>query len=127
MNAEKFEALSKELLKQCETTMFQKSKEYATEDRLHNFRQPTSMMEVSPAEVCLFYQMKHIASITKIAKEVTSGKLPSKEMLKEKCQDMINYTLLFHALVMEEIEKRDAEATAPNYSLYPEEVVLDRD
>lgn len=112
MNGEKFEKLSRSLLDQCEKTMFSKAKEYATEDRLYNFRQPTSMMKVSPAEVCLFYQMKHIASITKIGREITAGKAPSREMLREKCQDIINYTLLFHALVEEEIEKQEATMTA---------------
>lgn len=133
MDAGKFEAMSKDLLQQCEKTMFNKSKEYATEDRLYNFRQPTSMLKVSAAEVCLFYQMKHIASISKIAKEVTAGKLPTREMLREKCQDMINYTLLFHALVEEEIEKRENKSLTsaqnpldPSQPLYPEEVVLDR-
>ena len=134
MDAEKFEAISKSLLDQCEKTMFNKSKEYATEDRLYNFRQPTSMMKVSPAEVCLFYQMKHIASVSKIAKEVTAGKLPSREMLREKCQDIINYTLLFHALVEEEIEKQENKPLQPledklkdpSQSVYPEEAVFSR-
>ena len=104
MDGKTFEALAKDLLAQCEATMFSKAQEYATEDRLHNFRQPTSMLEVSPAEICLCYQMKHIASVTKIAKEMSAGTLPTENMLREKCQDIINYTLLFYAIAMEGIQ-----------------------
>ena len=80
-------------------------KEYASDvDRLANFRQPTAMMNMSPAEVCLMYQMKHISSVAKIAKETSQGIIPSKELLQEKCQDMLNYTLIFYAIVNEMIE-----------------------
>ena len=112
MNADKFEKLCRELLDKAEDTLFRKSKEYATdEDRLANFRQPTSMLGISPAEVCLMYQMKHIASISKIAKETSQGALPTKELLQEKCQDVLNYTLIFYTIVSEMIEKAQAAAT----------------
>lgn len=106
MNAERFEEICKELLDKSDKTLFSKSKEYASdEDRLANFRQPTSMMNISPAEVCLMYQMKHISSIAKIAKESSQGILPTQELLQEKCQDILNYTLIFYAIVTEMIEK----------------------
>ena len=106
MNAEKFEQLCRELLAKSDETLFSKSKEYATdEDRLANFRQPTSMMDMSPAEVCLMYQMKHISSIAKIAKESSEGILPTKALVQEKCQDMLNYTLIFYTIMCEMIEK----------------------
>lgn len=110
MDAQKFEKLCRELLDKSEDTLFRKSKEYATdEDRLANFRQPTSMTGMSTAEVCLMYQMKHICSVTKIAKETSKGILPTKELLQEKCQDMLNYTLIFYTTVCELIEKAQAE------------------
>ncbi len=109
MNATDFEKICKELLDKSNSTLFNKSHEYATdEDRLANFRQPTKMMGVSQAEVCLMYQMKHISSIAKIAKESSRGVLPTKELLQEKCQDMLNYTLLFYANMMELIDKAQA-------------------
>ena len=108
MDAKKFEKLSKALLDEAQNTLFWKSQEYASStDRLANFRQPSSMMQMSPAEVCLTYQMKHVASIAKIAKESPDGILPTKEMLMEKCKDNINYTLLFYAAVMEMIEAEE--------------------
>lgn len=110
MDAKHFEELCRELLDKSETTLFSKAKEYVyDEDRLANFRQPTTMVNMSQAEVCLMFQMKHIASISKIAKETSQGILPSKELLQEKCQDMLNYTLLFYANVMDMIEKKAQE------------------
>ena len=112
MKAEKFEELCRELLAKSEETLFKKSKEYASdEDRLANFRQPTKMMDMSTAEVCLMYQMKHISSIAKIAKESSRGILPAKELLQEKCQDMLNYTLIFYTTMCELLEqsKQDQE------------------
>lgn len=109
MDAKKFEKLAKELLDESQNTLFLKSLEYASDtDRLANFRQPSSMMQMSPAEVCLTYQMKHVASIAKIAKESSDGILPSRELLMEKCKDNINYTLLFYAAIIEMIEVQES-------------------
>lgn len=110
MDNKKFESLCRELLAKSEDTLLNKAHEYAVdEDRLANFRQPTSMMGVSPAEVCVMYQMKHIGSVAKIAKESSKGILPTKELLQEKCQDMLNYTLLFYATMCEMLEKQDGK------------------
>lgn len=122
MNSEKFESLCKELLDKSSNTLFNKAKEYSTnEDRLANFRQPTNMMQMSQAEVCLMYQMKHISSIAKIAKESSAGILPTEELLQEKCQDMLNYTLLFYANMMELIEKDQAALGTLGVSVSGEE------
>lgn len=110
MDAKKFEKLCKELLDESQNTLFWKSHEYASdEDRLANFRQPSSMMNCSPAEVCLMYQMKHISSIAKMAKESSKGILPTKELLQEKCKDMVNYTLIFYTIMSEMIESQETE------------------
>lgn len=110
MNATEFERLCRELLDQAEKTLFNKSQEYASdEDRLANFRQPTTMLGISPAEVCLMYQMKHIASISKIAKESSQGILPTKELLAEKCQDVLNYTLIFYTIMNELIDQAQSK------------------
>lgn len=106
MNAKTFEKNSKEVLNHCWNLMFSKAKEYANdEDRLANFKQPTTMMGTNQAEVCLWYDMKHIASMSKIAKDINKGDLPSKELLLEKVTDYINYGLLFYANVLEILDK----------------------
>lgn len=101
MEAEEFNKLVDDTLQNCEKLLRVKADEYATEDKLFNFKQPTSMLGCNQAEVCLAYQMKHYASLVKIAKELNEGEYPSEEFLNEKISDMINYCLLFKANVIE--------------------------
>lgn len=108
MKAVDFEECSKEVIDHCWKLMFDKSKEYASDtDRLANFKQPTSLLETNPAKVCLMYDMKHIASIVKMANDVDKGVLPTKELLLEKVGDYINYGLLFYANMLEMINEKE--------------------
>lgn len=105
MDSKKFEKLSDEQIKICKDILFSKRAEYSTnEDVLHNFRQPTTLMNMSPAEVAFCYDTKHIASIQKIVHEISEGKLPTKELWREKITDYLNYGLLMNACVMELLE-----------------------
>ena len=105
MNSEKFNQTIEEQIKICRDLLISKNKEYATEnDRLSNFRQPSSLMNMSPAEVAFCYDSKHIASIQKIVHEISQGKIPSLELWQEKITDYLNYGLLMKACVLEEIE-----------------------
>lgn len=98
------------VLDHCKSLLFSKAKEYANDtDRLANFRQPTSMMKTNQAKVCLMYDMKHIASIVKIAEDIDKGIYPSEEMLLEKVGDYVNYGLLFYANVLEAMANEETE------------------
>lgn len=104
MKIDKFRDISQALIDNCWNTLFNKQQEYATdEDALANFKQPTSIMQTNQAEVCLFYTMKHIGSMVKIAKDMNKGEMPSKALLEEKVGDYINYGLLFYANALEMI------------------------
>ena len=106
MKASKFEEISEQMLSNCTKTLFRKAEEYASdEDRLANFKQPTTLMGANQAEVCLWYDAKHIASLVKIAKDINRDKYPTMELLQEKVGDYINYGLLFYANVVELIEE----------------------
>lgn len=110
MNAIDFEKNSREIIDRCWNLLFFKSKEYASdEDRLFNFKQPTTMMNTNQAKVCLWYDMKHIASLAKMAEDVDKGIIPTKELLDEKVGDYINYGLLFYSNMLEIIEKSNGD------------------
>lgn len=110
MKAADFEKISKELMDHCWDIMFSKAKEYASdEDRLANFKQPTTLFHTNPAKIALFYDSKHIASMVKMADDIDKGILPSKEFLMEKVGDYINYGLLFYSAVMEMIEAQEED------------------
>lgn len=102
MNLADFEKHSQKLIEHCWNTLFSKRQEYANDqDVLANLKQPTTMMNTNQAQVALWYDMKHIASISKIAKDIDAGKLPTKELLDEKIGDYINYGLLFYSACLE--------------------------
>lgn len=110
MNAKIFEKNSKDLLDHCMKLMFSKAQEYSgDEDRLANFKQPTSLFKTNQAKICLMYDSKHIASMAKIADEVDRGIFPSKATLTEKVGDYINYGLLFYCNMLELIEQQEAQ------------------
>lgn len=107
MDAEAFEHLVDDQLDRCKKVLCDKNLEYADQgDRLSNFRQPSSLMNMHPAEVAFCYDAKHLASIQKIVHEMSGGKLPTKELWLEKITDYLNYGLLMHACVMEELEEK---------------------
>lgn len=111
MNAEEFEKNVKEVIKHCWDLLFSKSKEYANdEDRLANFKQPTTLFKTNQAKICLMYDSKHIASMVKMAEDVDKGIYPSKELLMEKVGDYINYGLLFYGNMLELMEKHDEKS-----------------
>lgn len=113
MKAQDFEKNSKEIIDHCWGLLFSKAKEYASdEDRLANFKQPTSLFGVSAPEICLYYDSKHIASMVMIAQDISKGKLPTRELLKEKVGDYLNYGMLFYSTVLELIEKEEQEDLA---------------
>lgn len=105
MNSEDFNRLIEEQLNRCRKLLTTKNDEYAQKtDKLSNFRQPSSLLGMCPAEVAFCYDTKHIASIQKIVHEISEGKLPTKELWQEKITDYLNYGLLMNACVLEEIE-----------------------
>lgn len=106
MDSQKFNQLIEQQLSYCKELLSSKNDEYAKKtDRLSNFRQPSSLLGMCPAEVAFCYDTKHIASIQKIVHEISQGKLPTKELWREKITDYINYGLLMNACVMETLDK----------------------
>ena len=107
MTNKELEIIKNKIFEYCSDLLVGKNKEYATSvDVLANFKQPTSMMKSNQAEVCLWYDMKHICSISKIAKDINNGELPSEDLLLEKIGDYINYGILFYANVIELMDKK---------------------
>ena len=101
MNYETFNELYEQLSIHVENLLVKKATEYANKDRLYNFRQMTSLLRTNPARIATFYQSKHYASIIKITEEIDQGIIPSKEIILEKTGDLIAYTYLVYACLME--------------------------
>ena len=89
-------------IERCTNVLIKKAKEYATEDRLHNFKVAAALQGGTPEQALAGMWAKHIVSVFDMC---NSGKEYSEEMWNEKITDSINYLLLLRAMV----EKEDVE------------------
>lgn len=111
MKTTDFEAISQGMIQKIYKVLFSKRAEYANDDDcLENFKQPTTLMGANPAEVCVWYDTKHFASMVKMAKDANQGKLPSVELLQEKVGDYLSYGLLYYACMIEMMAEQELNA-----------------
>ena len=98
MNHKEFNAIYKAQVAQCTETLVTKAIEYATEDRLHNFKVAASLQGVTPKEALAGMLAKHIVSIYDM---VGKDHVPM-PVWEEKIGDALNYLFLLKAVVIEE-------------------------
>lgn len=108
MTTEEFNKVIAEQMDRCKDILCIKAEEYATQDRLHNFKNAAGMQGCSPKEALAGMMAKHTISIYDMCRD---GKPHSIEMWDEKITDHINYLLLLKAVVEDErkdtIQKRE--------------------
>lgn len=120
MKTDRFNHIIDTQLDACKDILQHKAKEYATEDRLHNFRVAAGLQGV-PAKNALGGMMsKHTVSIYDMCGSEESY---SKELWNEKITDSINYLLLLRALIQEdELDKTDAHIPEEPRIIRPEDL-----
>ena len=99
MNKLDFNFTVDEQLRKCQDILCAKAEEYATADRLHNFKNAAGMMSATPQEALAGMMAKHTISIYDMCR---SGKIYPMSLWEEKITDHINYLLLLKALVVED-------------------------
>jgi len=101
---EYFEVLLDDFLIKVKKTLSNKSKEYSyNKDKLHNFRIASNLNQESLKKSLWGMATKHLVSIMDIVNDRIK---PDKNILSEKCLDMVNYIILLYAIVFEEIENQ---------------------
>jgi hypothetical protein len=75
-----------------------KAREYATEDRLHNFKVAAALQGCTPAQALAGMMAKHTVSVYDMAR---NGREYPQALWDEKITDSINYLLLLAAVVRE--------------------------
>lgn len=120
MKTNRFNQIIDTQLDTCKSILQHKAKEYATEDRLHNFRVAADLQGV-PAKNALGGMMaKHTVSIYDMCGNEESY---SKELWNEKITDSINYLLLLRALIQEdELDKVDVHIPEDPRAIRPEDL-----
>lgn len=103
MENDVFEKVLDERINKIITTLRKKAKEYAREDRLHNFKVAARRLGVTPERALLGMKEKHEVSVLDIIDDIDKGIRPTKALIDEKIGDSINYSILLEALLLERI------------------------
>ena len=103
MNNTEFEKILDARIKAIRETLAGKAKEYASEDRLYNFKRAAEIDQTTPEAALKGMWLKHVVSVL----DLISGKLElSEKTINEKIGDSINYLILLEAVFKEKLEKR---------------------
>lgn len=122
MKTERFENILSERLKKCIDTLSVKANEYATEDRLHNFKVAAELQNCTPITALAGMMAKHTVSVYDLAERQENGLVATKEMWDEKIGDHINYLLLLDALITEKFDEETegaCENSKPSFERKP--------
>lgn len=91
MTTKRFEQIVNEQLDYCRSVLCQKAKEYATVDRLHNFRMAALLEGILDRQALAGMMAKHTVSVYDMCMSIEAYPL---ELWREKITDHINYLLL---------------------------------
>lgn len=105
MKYDRFNEVLETTIKKCIDTLSVKSNEYATEDRLHNFKVAAEIQNCTPITALAGMMAKHTVSVYDLIKKQENGFVISREMWDEKIGDSINYLILLSALVQERFDE----------------------
>lgn len=104
MTTEVFNSIIHNQISRCEETLCKKAEEYATEDRLHNFKQAAALQNCRPTTALAGMMCKHTVSVYDMLNGLEKGKTYPTELWDEKIGDSINYLLLLSAMVREDTD-----------------------
>ena len=99
MDAQEFERVVDEQFDRCKSVLLNKAQEYATEDRLHNFKVAAGLRECTPQEALAGMMAKHTVSVYDLCKKDDFS--VEWDLWNEKLTDHINYLLLLRAVVLD--------------------------
>ena len=102
MKQEQFEKVIEKQIEMIKDTLLVKSKEYSTEDKLHNFRTSALMQQCTMEQALAGMLSKHTVSIYDM---IHSGYRYHVDKWDEKINDHIVYLLLLRAIIEEKYAK----------------------
>ena len=109
MTSEKFNQILEETLSKCKSTLGVKANEYATSDRLHNFKVAAELQACTPMTALAGMMAKYTVSVYDLIDRVEHGVEVPLELWDEKIGDHINYLILLSAMVREDFEEERTE------------------
>lgn len=102
MNLDRFNDILRKRLRHITEVLDKKAGEYATADRLHNFRAAAALSGFSMAEACTGFMLKHWVSVQDLCSAARDGRRDFvRQHLDEKIGDAVNYLILLEAILLE--------------------------
>lgn len=102
MTGKEFKECMERTVARCVATLSEKAGEYATDDRLHNFKVAAKIQGISPLAALAGMMAKHTVSVYDLVQKHEEGEEISLDMWDEKIGDHINYLILLRAILEEE-------------------------
>ena len=99
MQSKVFNDVFDEQINLCQSVLVKKADEYATKDRLHNFKVAAALESTTVRQALAGMMAKHTVSVYDMCQ--SAGAFPM-EMWDEKITDHLNYLFLLKAVVHEE-------------------------
>lgn len=99
-----FEKVVNTRIHECTRVLIAKDKEYSSEtDRLHNFKVAGRALGIDPVVALNSMWIKHLVSVWDMIDRMGKDPnyVPSRELVRDKLGDVINYTLLLEGLIEE--------------------------
>lgn len=112
MNTTVFNRVIENRIQKCLEVLCKKADEYATADRLHNFKVAAELQGCTPIRALGGMMCKHTVSVYDLINTLDAGFEVPLELWEEKIGDSINYLLLLTALIYENCEneaRKEAE------------------
>ena len=101
MTTSEFKKIFDTQVSRCREVLVDKAKQYATEDRLHNFRVAAELQDCTMAGALAGMMCKHTVSVYDLCRTADAGRKVPMELWDEKITDSINYLILLRAVVQE--------------------------
>lgn len=102
MDSKVFNSIVNNRIRRIKTVLATKAKEYAREDRLHNFKRAGVIAGLTPEAALMGMFLKHIVSILDMV-DTIEAQPQSLGTWDEKIGDAINYLILLEALTFERL------------------------
>ena len=107
MESEKFDLIINESIEQIKHTLLVKSKEYRRNNNVyHNFDEGAKITGQTPEKVLYGFLLKHLISVADIRDDIDLGILPTLEKVEEKYNDILVYTLIEKAMIIQRIKNQ---------------------
>ena len=100
MDSNMFNEIVNNRIDKIKSVLSSKASEYASEDRLYNFKVAAQINGCTPKRALWGMASKHLVSVMDLVIDRVQS---SEYLINEKVGDMINYLILLEALLMEEL------------------------